>query len=211
MSALTDISPSSVQIASRAVHGSRLDGIWRMLGIGPWIVLFLISLSASFMSISYADLWFRTPYTELIQLDPVTPPAFIEQSIKLFQEAIFDLGLSLEFYAHYFTSLRILAGLPFFILSILIIRRRSDRLMNYFQELSRLPVAVQPETPFPELTTRELDVLRLIAQGRNNAEIANNLVISPKTVRNHITSIFSKLQVADRAQAIILARRAGLE
>jgi DNA-binding NarL/FixJ family response regulator len=85
------------------------------------------------------------------------------------------------------------------------------RLMNYFQELERMPAASQPETPFPELTERELEVLRLIAQGYNNQEIAQKLVISPKTVRNHITSIFSKLQVADRAQAIVLARQAGLE
>lgn len=85
------------------------------------------------------------------------------------------------------------------------------RLMNYFQELGRMTAASQPETPFPELTERELEVLRLIAQGYNNQEIAQKLVISPKTVRNHITSIFSKLQVADRAQAIVLARQAGLE
>jgi DNA-binding NarL/FixJ family response regulator len=87
----------------------------------------------------------------------------------------------------------------------------ASRLMNYFQELGRLPVAVNAATPFPELTERELEVLRLIAQGRNNQEIAQKLVISPKTVRNHITNIFSKLQVADRAQAIVLARQAGLE
>lgn len=85
------------------------------------------------------------------------------------------------------------------------------RLMNYFQELGQLPAAAPPETPFPELTERELGVLRLIAQGHNNHEIAQKLVISPKTVRNHITSIFSKLQVADRAQAIVMARRAGLQ
>jgi DNA-binding NarL/FixJ family response regulator len=87
----------------------------------------------------------------------------------------------------------------------------ATRLMNYFQELGRAPVAAQPESPFPELTDRELEVLRLIAQGHNNQEIAQELVISPKTVRNHITSIFSKLQVADRAQAIVRARQAGLK
>jgi DNA-binding NarL/FixJ family response regulator len=86
----------------------------------------------------------------------------------------------------------------------------ATRLMNYFQELGRMPLAAQPESPFPELTERELEVLRLIAQGYNNQEIAQQLVISPKTVRNHITSIFSKLQVADRAQAIVRAREAGL-
>jgi DNA-binding NarL/FixJ family response regulator len=63
---------------------------------------------------------------------------------------------------------------------------------------------------FPELTKREREVLELIAQGQNNPEIARNLVISPKTVRNHVSNIFNKLQVADRAQAIIRAREAGL-
>jgi DNA-binding NarL/FixJ family response regulator len=63
---------------------------------------------------------------------------------------------------------------------------------------------------FPELTDRERELLDLIAQGLNNAEIAQRLVISPKTVRNHITRIFDKLQVTDRSQAIIKARQAGL-
>ena len=65
-------------------------------------------------------------------------------------------------------------------------------------------------TPFPELTTREREVLDLIAAGRSNAAIAHLLVLSPKTVRNHITNIFTKLQVADRSQAIVRAREAGL-
>lgn len=82
------------------------------------------------------------------------------------------------------------------------------RLMNYFKELSTKPAG--SDSPFPELTDRELELLRLIAQGLNNQEIAQKLVLSPKTVRNHITSIFSKLQVADRAQAIVRAREAGL-
>jgi DNA-binding NarL/FixJ family response regulator len=64
--------------------------------------------------------------------------------------------------------------------------------------------------PFPELTERELDVLDLIARGRTNAAIAEALYLSPKTVRNYASNIFTKLQVADRAQAIIRAREAGL-
>jgi DNA-binding NarL/FixJ family response regulator len=87
----------------------------------------------------------------------------------------------------------------------------ATRLRNYFQELSAAPAASRAGTPFPELTEREGDVLRLIAQGRNNQEIAQKLFLSPKTVRNHITNIFSKLQVADRAQAIVRAREAGLK
>ncbi|MFW5943304.1 MAG: response regulator [Chloroflexota bacterium] len=63
---------------------------------------------------------------------------------------------------------------------------------------------------FPELTNREREVLGLIARGYNNASIAGELVISPKTVSNHISNILSKLQVADRAEAIVKAREAGL-
>ncbi|MFV2175376.1 response regulator [Actinomadura sp. LOL_016] len=63
---------------------------------------------------------------------------------------------------------------------------------------------------FPELTDREREVLGLIAQGRSNTDIAGTLFLSPKTVRNHVSNIFMKLHVADRAQAIVLAREAGL-
>ncbi|WP_248960757.1 response regulator transcription factor [Sphaerisporangium perillae] len=70
--------------------------------------------------------------------------------------------------------------------------------------------AVPSAEPFPELTAREREVLDLIAAGRANAAIAQHLVISTKTVSNHISAIFAKLQVADRAEAIIRARQAGL-
>ena len=70
------------------------------------------------------------------------------------------------------------------------------------------PAALLPV--FPDLTERERDVLTLLAQGLNNGDIARQLHISPKTVRNHCSNIFSKLQVVDRAQAIIRARDAGL-
>lgn len=65
-------------------------------------------------------------------------------------------------------------------------------------------------TAFPELTDREREVLQLLAQGLSNQEIAGRLVITVKTVRNHVSNIYSKLQVADRVQAIIRARDAGL-
>ncbi|HEY8588643.1 MAG TPA: response regulator transcription factor [Naasia sp.] len=65
-------------------------------------------------------------------------------------------------------------------------------------------------TPFPDLTPRELEILDLLADGRTNAEIAQTLFLSLKTVKNHLTSIFAKLQVADRAQAAVRARQAGL-
>jgi DNA-binding NarL/FixJ family response regulator len=67
-----------------------------------------------------------------------------------------------------------------------------------------------PDAPFPDLTSRERQVLDLIAAGARNAEIAQRMSIAPKTVANHIAAIFAKLQVADRSQAIILARDAGL-
>ena len=67
-----------------------------------------------------------------------------------------------------------------------------------------------PARAFPELTAREREVLDLIARGLSNPEITSRLVVSPRTVRNHISAIFAKLQVADRAQAIVRAREAGL-
>ena len=86
----------------------------------------------------------------------------------------------------------------------------ATRMMNFFQGLNPTPKTGQAVQAFPELTEREREVLTLIAQGLSNKEIAEKLVISMKTVSNHITNIFGKLQVADRAQAIIRARDAGL-
>ena len=80
------------------------------------------------------------------------------------------------------------------------------RLIQHFADLS----ATLPRVAFPELTTREREVLTLIAQHQTNPEIAERLSLSPKTVRNIASSIFTKLQVIDRAQAIIRAREAGL-
>ena len=81
----------------------------------------------------------------------------------------------------------------------------AKRVMEFFTRRPSLPSPV-----FPELTEREREVLVLIAQGYANPAIAERLSLSPKTVRNHVSNIFSKLQVADRAQAIIRAREAGL-
>jgi DNA-binding NarL/FixJ family response regulator len=80
------------------------------------------------------------------------------------------------------------------------------RLMSFFATSRR----VIPADAFPELTDREREVLGLMARGESNAEIAQALTISIKTVRNHVSNIFGKLQVADRAQAVIRAREAGL-
>jgi DNA-binding NarL/FixJ family response regulator len=78
------------------------------------------------------------------------------------------------------------------------------RLMAYFADA---PVRAPA---FPELSDRELEVLELIARGMSNQQIVDRLVISPKTVRNHISNIFSKLQVRDRAEAVVRAREAGM-
>jgi DNA-binding NarL/FixJ family response regulator len=89
----------------------------------------------------------------------------------------------------------------------------AERLIHYFMTP---PAATSDSTQstttpsFPDLTERERKVLALIAQGLTNGAIAERLVLSQKTIRNYITEIFSKLQVADRAQAIIRARNAGL-
>ncbi len=82
----------------------------------------------------------------------------------------------------------------------------ATRLIDFFGHLR--PEAL-PQS-FPELTEREREILDLIAQGRSNAEIARHLSLSTKTVANHVSNVFSKLQVADRAQAMLRAREAGL-
>jgi DNA-binding NarL/FixJ family response regulator len=80
----------------------------------------------------------------------------------------------------------------------------AQRVLRFFA--TPVPVA----DPFPELTAREREILDLLAAGLANATIAVRLGLSPKTVANHLSSIFAKLQVADRAQAILRAREAGL-
>ena len=84
----------------------------------------------------------------------------------------------------------------------------AQRMMQYFGSLPR--VAAMPADPFPELTEREREILALIAQGFSNQAIAQRLVLSVKTVQNHVSNIFGKLEVATRAEAIVRARDAGL-
>ena len=80
------------------------------------------------------------------------------------------------------------------------------RVLAYFSD----PPRVAAEYSFPELTDRERLVLDLLAQGRRNADIAAQLFLSRKTVSNHLTVIFAKLQVAGRGEAIVRAREGGL-
>lgn len=81
----------------------------------------------------------------------------------------------------------------------------AQRMMGYFTAISSSKAVL-----FPQLTDRERDVLELMATGLDNTSIAHRLSLSQKTVRNRVSAIFTKLQVADRAQAIVRAREAGL-
>ena len=83
----------------------------------------------------------------------------------------------------------------------------AQRMIHYFSALPQTASAIA----FPDLTEREREILQRIAQGESNATIAKHLTLSLKTVQNHVSNIFSKLQVADRSQAIVRARDAGLK
>src|SRR3712207_4757115 len=82
----------------------------------------------------------------------------------------------------------------------------AERIIRFFS-VSR---SAAPQRAFPELTEREEEVLSLVAHGKSNQEISRQLFVSLKTVRNHVSNILVKLQVADRAQAVIRARDAGI-
>jgi DNA-binding NarL/FixJ family response regulator len=82
----------------------------------------------------------------------------------------------------------------------------AERLQRYLAT----PSAADPADAFPHLTEREIDVLQLLAERRTNAEIAAKLFLSQKTVRNYVSGILAKLQVADRAEARLVARAAGI-
>jgi DNA-binding NarL/FixJ family response regulator len=83
----------------------------------------------------------------------------------------------------------------------------ATRLIDFFATQG----SALPKEIFPSLTEREREILQLIARGQSNADMARDLSLSPKTVYNYVSNILSKLQVADRAQAIIRAREAGLK
>jgi DNA-binding NarL/FixJ family response regulator len=82
----------------------------------------------------------------------------------------------------------------------------AQRMTRYFAAIR----PVHPSESFPDLTDREREILDLIAQHKSNIEIANQLSLSDKTIRNHVSNILNKLQVVDRVQAILRAKEAGL-
>ena len=83
----------------------------------------------------------------------------------------------------------------------------AGRLIQFFASVRPVP----PAHLFPELTEREREILSMIARGKSNPEIAEELTLSPKTVSNHVSNIFAKLQVVDRAQAVLRAQQAGID
>jgi len=85
----------------------------------------------------------------------------------------------------------------------------AQRMILYFSAAPSASSTKRQPDEFAELTERELEILNLIAKGDNNNTIANKLSLSIKTVQNYVSSILTKLQVADRAQAIVRAREAG--
>lgn len=85
----------------------------------------------------------------------------------------------------------------------------AQRMIQYFSAAPSASSNKKQPGEFSELTERELEILNLIAKGDNNNTIANKLSLSIKTVQNYVSSILTKLQVADRAQAIVRAREAG--
>jgi len=80
------------------------------------------------------------------------------------------------------------------------------RMIGFFEAAASAASA----SPFPDLTMREREILDLVARGWSNQQIAAQLDLSIKTVRNHVSSVFTKIQVVDRAQAIVKAREAGI-
>jgi DNA-binding NarL/FixJ family response regulator len=85
--------------------------------------------------------------------------------------------------------------------------RIADRVIAFF---STAGLRGATATPFPQLTDREREVLDLVARGSDNISIARRLFLSEKTVRNHVSACLTKLQVASRAEAVAIARDAGL-
>lgn len=128
MTTLNGIPISEVKTSHTPVVGPQLAGLSRKVAIGAWASIWLLSLVAFFMSIHVFNLWDRTPANELIRFWPDIDSDLV-QVMSQYQNAIHQLDLTLPFYAGLFVGLRLLSGLPYFIISFLVVRRRSDRLM----------------------------------------------------------------------------------
>ena len=126
---VVDISSPVIQMQSeQRVHGPHLVGGWRTLGLAGWAAIWLISLAAFFLAIYVWYRWDSTPIAVTALSDPLLTPEN-QKMMQDYQDAILQAGMSLPFYGGLFAGLRLLAGIPYFFLSVLIIRRRSDRLM----------------------------------------------------------------------------------
>jgi DNA-binding NarL/FixJ family response regulator len=87
----------------------------------------------------------------------------------------------------------------------------AERVLQHFAVEPRPAAAPAAPAGFADLTAREVEVLRLIARGVRNRQTAEQLVFTEKTVGNHVSNIYSKLQVSDRMEAMLRAREAGLD
>jgi len=124
----TMITSSDQRVPVERVQGPRLAGAWQKIGIGLWTLIWLLSLLAFGLAIVDWFRWDSTPAAITAQADPSMTAADLQRQSS-YQDAILQAGLSLAFYGGLFAALRLLAGIPYFLLSVLIVRRRSDRLM----------------------------------------------------------------------------------
>ncbi len=116
------------QVQLERVHGPHLTGLWRKAGTGTWAVVWLLSLAVFALAIYTWYRWDSTPIASIARFFPTTRPEDLT-TLGIYQEAIRQLGMSLPFYGGLFAGLRLLSGIPYFLLSALIVRRRGDRLM----------------------------------------------------------------------------------
>lgn len=124
---VSEVSLPVSQTQPERVHGPRLTGAWCTAGVVMWAAVFLLSLGAFILSTYTWFIWDSTP-VKIYALSREVKPEFYLMKLD-YETAIRQVGMSLAFYGGLFASLRLLAGLPYFVLSALIIQRRRDRLM----------------------------------------------------------------------------------
>jgi hypothetical protein len=122
------LSPTSIDAQPDRVQGPRLAGIWQKAGIGVWAIVWCFCLLVFAMAIFTWFRWDSTPAAVSALTNPTMTPADV-QSYSDYQDVVIQAGLSLAAYGGLFAGLRLLSGIPYFILSALVMRRRSDRLM----------------------------------------------------------------------------------